>query len=293
MEAKYLFLLLSLFLFSCAGEPAENDNSANSTEVKQEQLNISILLDLSDRVAQPLQPSQSERDIAIVSSIVDIFKTNMNTKGAFKSKDKIKILFTPSPEDANINNLAKTLSVDLSTMDNKQKKLVYDQIVTDFENGLSEIYKLTLSSKKWIGSDIWRFFKYDAKELCIEKDKSYRNVLVIVTDGYIYHEQSKDRLKNRTAYLTGKFLQNEGFRNNHKWNDKFDNQDYGFINIGQTYEDLDVLVLEVNPSASHKNDEDIIRAYLNKWFTEMKVNHFEVYNTDLPVNTKNKIKRFF
>ena len=294
MKAKILIWSLVVLLCSCASETTNNEETNDSSSpLKKEQLNITILLDLSDRVTQPLQPSQNERDIAIVSSIVEIFKNNMDTKGAFKAKDKLKILFTPAPDDASINNIANTLTVDLSKMDNKQKKEVFDNITTDFANGLTEIYKLTLNSKNWIGSDIWRFFKYDAKELCVEQDKSYRNILVIVTDGYIYHKQSTDRQNNRTAYLTGTFLQNEGFRHNPKWKEKFDNQDYGFINSGQTFEDLDILVLEVNPSSTHKNDEDIIRAYLNKWFTEMKVNHFEIFNTDLTVNTNSKIERFF
>lgn len=294
MKAKYFIWSLVVILCSCTSKTTKNEENNNFSDiVKKEQLNITILLDLSDRVIQPLQPSQSERDIAIVSSIVEIFKSNMEKKGAYKSKDKLKILFTPAPDNASINNIANTLTVDLSKMENRQKKEIFDNITNDFTNGLSEIYKLTLNSKNWIGSDIWRFFKYDAKDLCIDQDKSYRNILVIVTDGYIYHKQSTDRQKNRTAYLTGTFLQNEGFRNNPNWKDKFEKQDYGFISSGQTYEDLDILVLEVNPSNSHKNDEDIIRAYLNKWFTEMKVNHFEIYNTDLPVNTKNKIVRFF
>lgn len=294
MKANILIWSLVVILCSCASETTKNEETDNSSNpLNKEQLNITILLDLSDRVAQPLQPSQNDRDISIVSGIVEIFKSNMETKGAFKAKDKLKILFTPAPDDASINNIANTLTVDLSKMENKQKKDVFDNITTDFTNGLSEIYKLTLNSKNWIGSDIWRFFKYDARELCIDQDKSYRNILVIVTDGYIYHKQSTDRQKNRTAFLTGTFLQSEGLRNNQNWKDKFDNQDYGFINSGQTYENLDILVLEVNPSSSHKNDEDIIRAYLNKWFTEMKVNHFEIFNTDLPVNTKNKIVRFF
>ena len=89
----------------------------------------------------------------------DIFKNSMTTKGAFQSKDKMQILFNPAPTDPNVNNIAKRLSVDLSKLDNKRKKEVYDNIEKDFEEGLKEIYDLTLQTKKWVGSDIWRFFK--------------------------------------------------------------------------------------------------------------------------------------
>ncbi len=55
---------------------------------------------------------------------------------------------------------------------------------------------------------------------------------------------------------------------------------------------LDVLVLEVNPSEKFKNDEDVIKEYLNKWFTEMNVNSYKLYNSDLPQYTKSKIDKF-
>jgi hypothetical protein len=292
MKSGFLLGIFIVFFVSCNNQPRQN-SSEDKTELIQDQLNITILLDLSDRVDQPLQPSQSERDIAIVSTIIEIFRNNMEEKGAFKSKDKIRLLFTPAPDDANINNIAKSLNIDLSKLDVKLKKEQFDNMQSVFENGLSDIYKLTLNSKNWIGSDIWRFFKYDANELCIEEDPTYRNILVIITDGYIYHEQSLDRQNNRTAFVTSLFLQNEGFRNNNSWKDKFESQDYGFINTGQTYENLDILVLELNPSKSHITDEDIMRAYLNKWFTEMNVNNYEIFNSDLPINTKGKIERFF
>ncbi len=292
MKKNIIIFAIFALCISCGSE--NNDNQTDQPIVEEPvQLNISVLLDLSDRVIQPLQPSQSERDIEIVSVLIDIFKNSMTTKGAFQSKDKMQVLFNPAPTDPNVNNIAKRLSVDLSKLDNKRKKEVYDNIEKDFEEGLKEIYDLTLQTKKWVGSDIWRFFKYDAKELCIETDKNYRNILIIVTDGYLYHVQSKDRQKNRTAFLTGTYFQNEGFRNNQNWREKFDNQDYGLIFPGQTFENLEVMVLEVNPSPNHKNDEDIIRAFLGKWFEEMKIQNTVIYNTDLPESTKRRIENFF
>jgi len=55
---------------------------------------------------------------------------------------------------------------------------------------------------------------------------------------------------------------------------------------------LDVLVLEINPSPKDKDDEDVIKTYLKKWFEEMKVNKFELYNSDLPQYTKTRIDKF-
>jgi hypothetical protein len=285
------FALFTVFV-SCGSGSKENQVE-EAVVLEPIQLNISVLLDLSDRVIQPMQPSQAERDIEIVSVLIDIFKNSMEAKGAFQSKDKIQILFNPAPTDPNVNEIAKKLNIDLSKLNNKKKKEIHNSIEKDFEEGLKEIYDLTLQTKNWVGSDIWRFFKYDAKELCVVSTNNYRNILVIVTDGYLYHVHSKDRQKNRTAFLTGAYLQSEGFRNNQNWRDKFNSQDYGLIFPGQTFDNLEVMVLEVNSSVNHKNDEDIIRAFLGKWFDEMKTKDAQIYNTDLPESTRRRIENFF
>ncbi len=261
--------------------------------------NISILLDLSDRIAeQPEKPSQKERDLAIVSSVVEVFKQRMKQRGAYLAKDKLRVVFSPAPNDPNVNNIARALSVDLDGMDNASKKKVFDNIESDFHGSLSEIYDLTLKNSEWLGSDIWRFFKYDV-DLCLETDPSYKNILVIVTDGYLYHQQSAgvrdpDHPK-QTAYITPNFLKREGFWNNPNWRQKFEQEAYGLIAHDRQFEDLSVLVLEVNPSPNHKDDQDIIRKYLVKWFGEMGITSpsLAIYDTDLPVNTKRRVEMFF
>lgn len=302
-----IILITVLFFFGCASDTNKksSDNINNSdqeqktTNQKSDNFNISILLDLSDRVVEPpLSPSQKERDLEIVSSVIDVFRSNMKKKGAYLAKDKMRVIFSPPPSDPNVNNIANRLSVDLSKLDNASKKEIYDNIEKDFEDGLEEIYDLTIENSKWLGSDIWRFFKYDV-DLCIEQDPTYKNVLIIVTDGYLYHKQS-EQIKdpnhpNRTAFITPKFLQRKGFWNNPNWREKFENEDFGLISHERNFANLDVLVLEINPSPNHRDDQDIIRAYLVKWFEEMGITSpsLTVYDTDLPVNTKRRIELFF
>lgn len=297
MRRAIPILLITVVMMACGGETEPQANEGQGTNGKTtqaQQLNITILLDLSDRVIQDMEPSQSERDIAVVKNILKIVKENMKKKGAHSSKDKIRVLFNPAPSDPNINNIAKNLSEDFSKKTNPEKREILPKIEDDFENALREIYELTLKSEEWNGSDIWRFFKYDAKDFCIDSDTSYKNILVIITDGYIYHDQSVDRQDNRTTYITPKYLSEEGFRNDADWNEKFESGDYGLINSGQAYENLNILVLEVNPSQKHVNDEDIIRAFLGKWFEEMKVKaDWRIYNTDLPENTEKRLENFF
>lgn len=41
-----------------------------------------------------------------------------------------------------------------------------------------------------------------------------------------------------------------------------------------------------------KNDEDVIKEYFIKWFNEMNVKDFALYNSDLPEYTKDRIEKY-
>lgn len=278
-------------IFSGCGDSEQLKKNGNDQIIKQ--LNISILLDMSDRLVRPMTPPQKDRDKEAIKSLVHVYKTDMAQLGAYRAKSKIRILFHPAPVDSKINEIAKNLSVDLSKMKTPaEKKSVFDGIETRFEDALTEMYSIVERNNQWPGSDIWRFFKNDVSDLCIESDSTYRNVLVVVTDGYLFHNKSKNRIGNRTTYITSGLLR-EGLRNNSDWLDKLTMEDYGLIQANQHLENLEVIFLEINPYENHRDDEDIIKAYLQKWLTEMGVQSSTIYNTSLPENTKKRILDYF
>ena len=185
------------------------------------------------------------------------------------------------------------LNVDLSKLDTKEKKEAYGNISNTFQTNVEKIYNATMDSKEFIVADIWRLFKNDALDYCVESDEAYRNKLVILTDGYIYHPDTQDKIKNRTSYIGTKFIGR--FKNNNKWKEQFEKQDFGLINAREGKNDLsnlEILVLEVAAVPNQKDDEDIIKAYLEKWFAEMGAVNNKVYNSDLPEYTKTRIEKF-
>jgi hypothetical protein len=296
---RFHALLFSiLFLFSCGSEKDKslNEEGQSSKSVEHtDHLNITLLLDLSDRIdttKYPEKPEHFERDIAIVKYFSEIFVMDMEKRGTFMAKGKLKVIFSPKPQDPNVNLLAEKLSVDLSVMDNKQKKEVHDNLINNFTESITRIYNGTLSENKWIGSDIWRFFKNDVKDYCVEFNPNYRNILVVLTDGYIYHQDSKDQNGNRYAYLLPNVISKYNLRRNPNWEQELEKQDFGLISKRNDLENLEVLVLELSPSPNYKNDEDIIKSILAKWFIEMRVKRFGIYNSDLPEYTKQRINDF-
>jgi hypothetical protein len=292
------FCFSALLVFSCSSgnnNSSENINEADTKINSPAQLNISLLLDLSDRIdakKYPENPEHFERDIANVKYITELFINDMENQGAFMAKGKLKVVFSPKPNDVNVNIYAEKLKIDLSSMDIKNKKVVHDTLTSIFVSNLTKIYESSISAGKWIGSDIWRFFKNDVKDYCIESDSNYRNILVILTDGYIYHVDSKDQNNNRYAYLLPENISKFKLRNNPNWEQELEKQDFGLIAKRNDLDNLEILVLEISPSPNHKNDEDIIKSVLTKWFNEMKVKRYAIFNSDLPEYTKQRISDF-
>ncbi|GAA0538894.1 hypothetical protein [Chitinophaga japonensis] len=296
---KYL-LILTLILWGCSPDaPSSQTGSTASTAPPaaktRQQLNLTILLDLSDRIdpeKNPAHPEHFRRDSALISYLADYFLSEMRAKGTHMSKGKMRLVFTPNPPDPGINLAAQRLHTDLSGMDTKQKKTTYETLGKTVAENISNIYKTTINQAQWPGSDIWRFFKNDVKEIAIDKDTGYRNILVIFTDGYIYHDDSKDNEGNRYAYVLPELFDKYHLRNNNRWAEQMDKLDFGLISRQPDLSQLEILMLEVSPSPGHKNDEDIIRKVMNKWFSEMKVKKWKILNSDLPELTKQKMENF-
>jgi hypothetical protein len=295
---KHLFVII-LWMLGCACGQADHEESAEKQPEQapksEQQLNLTILLDLSDRidpVLNPAVPEHLDRDSILISYLSKYFLDQMDEKGGFMAKGKMRIIFHPNPPDAGINQAVKNLNIDLSTMDTKAKKLVYDNLRHTVTENISSIYRTAVRQANWPGSDIWRFFKNDVKEIAVEDDPAYRNVLIIFTDGYIYHQDSKDVENNRYAYLLPDLFDKYKFRKSQNWAAEMDKLDFGLISKRSDLQQLEVLVLEVTPSAKNKNDEDMIRKVMEKWFGEMNVAKFKVLNSDIPEMTKQKVERF-
>lgn len=293
MKHILFYFCLSLTLLSCRNDNKRQSSPVATTIDQEKQLNISILLDLSDRInpqKHPASPEHYERDAEIVKTVTEYFKKNMKKLTAWKAKGKIRIFFSPAPANPAINKTADKLNIDCSKLDNKGRKNVYDTITELFSQNIVEIYKQSIQTSNWEGSDIWRFFKNDVKDYCIEKDSIYRNILIIFTDGYIYHKESVYKNANRYSYL---------LENNIKkframdWINKIDKDNFGLIAENHNLNNLEILVLEISAeNRNNKIDEDILKYVIEKWFKEMDVSKYKIYSTDLPANTKIRIDNF-
>ena len=294
-----LLLITSIVgITSCgSGNNATNSDQASATEgsvsaTKTQQLNIVVLLDLSDRILKEKNPSNMERDIEIVRNLTKIFKQDMAAKGAYSAKGKMQVVFSPAPSNPAIAELASLLNYDLSEMQEpKAKKVVYDSIETRFTRAMTQLYTIAQEKSEWPGCDIWRFFKDDIETYI--KD-GYRNVVVVITDGYIYYEKTKYQSEHKYTYLLPQNLNSEKLRGDiMKIPEIISKNNFGLMPTGKKYPEVEAMFLELSPSNDFPSDYDVMDIVLQNWCNEMDMKKVKVRKTDMPVNTAKVINAFF
>lgn len=277
--------------FSCKNDTTDTNKGSIKTKDVSENLNISLLLDLSDRINPTKYPNPTMeyylRDVGYINSVSEAFTEHIRSKKVIRAHDKIQLFFDPTPLNPEINKISKDLKIEINK-GNVSKELI-SNIKTTYANNPLEIYKLAIKDGNYVGSDIWRFFKTKINDYCVEKD--YRNILVILTDGYIYYKDTQMREGNLTTYLTPELIKNNNL-NSSDWNKKMIGEKFSFLKANNNLSTLEILVLGINPNPKNPYEEDVIKAYWTNWFQAMKVKRFEIRNADLPSNMDKIIKDF-
>ena len=279
MKAKFYplmwLMMIVVTLVACGNKGSKENSKGEGTQTNSamKPLNISIYLDLSDRLERQMTPSQKDRDIEIVNYMTEILKNHAVSQKILPSKDRIKVFFYPSPNDSKIDLLSKDLEMDLSKAQPAEKKKMLLEFQEKFSTSLSKIYDATLQGKNWIGSDIWGFFKKQIDTYCIREDA--RNVIVILTDGYLYYAPNKLKDGDNSSFILPQTLSNPNS---------------GLIVSRQGLENIEVLMLEINPFDPKQQDK--LESVLQNWLKGMGVQKMYVGETDQPSNTKLIIDKF-
>lgn len=276
LSLSVLFIVALIILTACGGgqnSSSTSERTATAADQSKKPLNVSIYLDLSDRLEREMAPSQKERDIEIVKYLSEIVKNHAVAQKILPSKDRIKVFFYPTPNDSKIALLSQDLEMDLSKAQPSEKKQMLLDFQEKFNTSLTKIYEATMQGKNWIGSDIWGFFKKQVDTYCIREDA--RNIIVILTDGYLFYAPNKQKDGDNYSYILPQTLSNPNS---------------GLIVSRQGLENLEVLLLEVNPYDPKHQDQ--LETILQNWFRSMGVHKIYVGETDQPSNTKLIIDKF-
>jgi hypothetical protein len=261
---------------------------------KHIQYNICILLDLSDRITKN---NQVKNDLDIITGLAKLFKEQIKTKLTPYIKDKlrVRIAFQEGQVDPLLVSLADSLTInfDDEKLKNKKNLMNFD---SNFIQNVKQIYSITQQKYFFTGADIWTFFRDNLRHYVESSSTqdSVRNVVIILTDGYLNFaktiQQTRQREGNRTSYMEVGI-----FRNDPNWKQKFQNGNFGLISLDRSYENLEVIMLEVNPLfPMNTNEFSIICKYWSQWFEEMGItkNRYIILKTDIPSQTIKVVKDF-
>lgn len=286
-----LMAVLLVSIFSCKKDTDKDENEISIKNYGAENYNLSILIDLSDRISLKKNPNPTmeyfQRDLGYIKSVSETFTQHLKEKRIRQIDDKMQLFFNPEPLDPKINSISKDLRIVIDK--NNASKGFLNSINANYTAQTAKIYTSAIKDDNYIGSDIWSFFDNKVKDQCIEN--GYRNILIVLTDGYVYYDGTLIKEKNRSTYITPELIRKNGL-NTQDWEKKIKDQDFGFIKINSDLSNLEVLVLGINPSKSNPYEEKIIKAYWTKWFAEMNIKHFEIKNADLPSNMDKIINDF-
>ncbi len=284
---RYTIFLWVIF-FSCKNDKQEEvvqetttDYTTTKLSSNRPNLNISILLDLSDRINPEKYPNSAMefylRDLGYIKSIAQSFEIHLRNKKSIKINDNIKLFIDPEPADKNLNEKINSLKMSF-TKNNATKDFIL-KTSKRYDSISRLIYESAIKDNRYVGSDTWRFIKTKVKDYCIEE--GHRNILVILTDGYIFHKDNKIREANLTTYLRPQDIRKFKL-NNSKWKDIIHNKGFGFIPASNNLQNLEILVLGINPDKKNPYEEDVIRKYWSDWFDDMKVNNYQIKTAALP-----------
>ena len=280
---KLLLILLTIvslgFTACSSGEKSKSTMTSDAGSVSmlkdERPLNLTIYLDLSDRLLKNKVSEQMESDTTIIDYLFENIFLGKCKKSILKSKDHFQIFFYPAPAQSDINQLSTALNLDLSKFNAPQKKEKSKEFQSTYKQNVEAIYQRALTEKKYIGSDIWGFFSNKKVDVqCVRPGN--RNVLVILTDGYIFHQDNKVKEGNTYSYVLDQTLAIPGS---------------SLIVKRDGLEDLEVLVLEVNPTSPKLHDR--LYSVLEEWFGGMGVNKVQIAETDVTANTIAVINNFF
>lgn len=285
--------VIALLYTGCTTEKHEENTTQNLVKKRKENLNISILLDLSDRIDpnKNANPSMEfyKRDLGYIESISNGFEKHLRAKPTREDDDQIQLYFEPAPLNPDINDLARDLKLSFTKANATKENIL--KISEQYISASNTIYSLAIRDKKYIGSDIWSFFKNKINDYCIKP--KHRNILFILTDGYMFHQDSKFMQENKSSYLTPELVKSLKL-NTSDFKTRIQQQGYGFIKANDNLDELEVIVLGINPVKGNPFEEDVINEYWLNWLKSMKVKEpiMNPISADLPSNLDQVIQKY-
>ena len=261
---------------------ASGINSLHATEnSKRKPINYNVILDLSDRI---LIKHQVEKDIAMIEKMFNSFEKKARSGLILTSKDRFCVKIIPQKDSPlDIEYYENLLQINLNETDVKDKNIKLESFSLSIKIILLELFKsckYSENSRDYFGVDIWSYLNNKGS---VYNKVDYKNVVLIITDGYFDFESKKHVLQFNNRFTSTQFLEQ---LNGFDWQTKAMHDDYGLIPV-----QLSANVTWIISSIHSKNNLDILQIkkityFWKKWLIESGANNYNfIYNS-----SKNEMK---
>jgi hypothetical protein len=264
-------------------------------------LNLIIVPDLSKRIIDEINnPDQITNDTILLNYIWKAFESY--TKQRVNTKPRLIVDITDEGQaSGQFRFLADNLVFELPEHRTPHLRNIWFETVGNrYTKNIKALYALGKNNP--IGADYWSYFRRNLSKH-IQKSTlfdNYRNVLIIITDGYLEAEYK---------LYTGDLITRNAVVNKIKRGNLIEDAVLSKIKIPdivQKFPTLEVLILEVNERKRFSpqepkdkgttEDYDILMVLWRDWFKQIQVKNvdenFFIQRSDATQLTKNEIDRF-
>jgi len=297
---KYMLLLVATGILASCTQGKGSKSETTSKIYTSDHYNITISSDLSNRLSPKLYPKAvSDADIVGIVGM-NIYPRILTHKRSLNQLDQFRIDFINKKQINAYSVNTKLLEIDFSKFESQSERIKY--LKTTFQGDErkfeGEFYRIhDAAIKHPFGSDIWTYLQLGVDGFIVNKEKTtskigintfenrYKNVLILLTDGYIeagifgknYDLSGKKINEFRIQFLKSGDKDIETFYKK--------NQRYKIHPLANPLlKDLEVLVLELydrtetNSGASvHPTDLEIMRLIWGDWLKTSGVKKFGLY----------------
>lgn len=263
-------------------------------------LNLIIVPDLSGRINDTINnPSQIINDKILLKYIWENFSKEAIMKR--NSKDHFIIDVTGSNQvEGQFRTLADSLICDLSMAHGEANRKFLAGWKEKYSKNINKLYSMAIEKPQ--GADYWDYFNNDLNKNLKKSTllDSYRNVIVIITDGYL---EAQNKAETGVAMYTGGYEQRtqvfNKLKNGLSMEDALKGSISPIMDCQSHFKNLEVLLLEANPRHSKSKQEPIdkgtpqdgriLRTLWTDWFKRLEIKNASettVFNTRFDANEK-------
>lgn len=254
-------------------------------------INLIIIPDLSRRITDTINnPNQVESDKRVLKAIYEGFEKRVKFKG--KTKDRLLVDLTDDDQaGGQFRIIADSLVFDLSAAPEYVNRKFFDNKVKTFPRYIDSLYSLALS--KPCGADFHIYFNRKLQSHLRKSDifEEYRNIVMIITDGYLESEDSlytgsrRELSKVCKAWKSGMTIESS-----------IDSIKIWIPPVSESFRETEVYLFEISERKKGENcDFDILKTQWKKWFNSMGIKNindpFFFQREDATVHIVNKINQ--